>query len=361
MLTEEQRVIYQEVEKSVRFDSGKLFFVDAPGGTGKTFLMNLLLASVRLQGFIALAVASSGIAATLLDGGRTAHSMFKLPLALFLENPTCQIPRGSAKAKLLQDTKLIIWDECTMSHKAAFEAVDRTIRDIKNNNKLMGGITMVLAGDFRQTLPVIPKGTKTDEIKACLKSSSLWQKVTSLRLTTNMRVHIQHDLASGQFAQQLISLGEGKISTCPNDGLINLPFGNCVRTLKDLEDMVFPSLIHNFSKMSWLAERAILAPKNESVNEINDHLLQQLPGAVQSYNSIDSMTDPNESVHYPVEFLNSLNPSGFPPHHLKLKTGAPIMLLRNLDPPKLCNGTRLIVSKMMNNVLEAKIMTGRFQ
>ena len=72
---------------------------------------------------IALAIASSGIAATLLTGRRTAHSAFKLFLNLAsTEIPTCNISRKSGKAKILRDCKLIVWDECTMSHKAAFEA-----------------------------------------------------------------------------------------------------------------------------------------------------------------------------------------------------------------------------------------------
>ena len=66
----------------------RLFFVDGPGGTGKTFLYKLLLAHVRMEGHIALCVASSGIAAQLMPGGRTAHSRFKLPLTI-LENSSC--------------------------------------------------------------------------------------------------------------------------------------------------------------------------------------------------------------------------------------------------------------------------------
>jgi hypothetical protein len=66
-----------------------IYFVDGPGGTGKTFLYNKLLAKVRCEGDIALSVASSGIAALLLEGGRTAHSRFKIPIQLD-ETSTCR-------------------------------------------------------------------------------------------------------------------------------------------------------------------------------------------------------------------------------------------------------------------------------
>nr|XP_042898738.1 uncharacterized protein LOC107440395 [Parasteatoda tepidariorum] len=138
-LVQDQKEALEKILFAVFNDVGGIFFVDAPGGTGKTYLINLILAKVRQRNKIALAVASSGIAATLLSGGRTAHSVFKLPLNLsIIEHPTCNISRSSDKADVLRRCKLKVWDECTMSHKAALEALDNTMQDLLKNNKCMG-------------------------------------------------------------------------------------------------------------------------------------------------------------------------------------------------------------------------------
>ncbi|GFT31439.1 ATP-dependent DNA helicase [Trichonephila clavipes] len=125
----------------------------------------------------------------------------------------CNISKNSARGALLQQCKLIVWDECTMSHKRAIEALDSCLQYIQNIRKLMGGVVVLLAMDFRQTLPVIEKGTATDEINACLKSSYLCTKVEKLYLTTNMRVQLFSDVESGAYAQKLLEIGEGHLDT----------------------------------------------------------------------------------------------------------------------------------------------------
>lgn len=151
-LNMQQKNVYETMMNAIRQKQGGMYFLDAPGGTGKTFLISLLLATVRSRSEIAVAVASSGIAATLLEGGRTAHSAFKLPLNLqVIEEPTCNISKNSAMAKVLQKSEIIIWDECTMSNKKALEALDRTMRDLRNNQRIFGGALILLSGDFRQT------------------------------------------------------------------------------------------------------------------------------------------------------------------------------------------------------------------
>ena len=104
-----QKIAYDIIMNAIYNNSKqRIFFIDGPGGTGKTFLYNTVLASVRANKDIALAVASSGIAALLLQNGRTAHSRFKIPLNLN-EFSTCYITKQSDIAKLIISAKLILW------------------------------------------------------------------------------------------------------------------------------------------------------------------------------------------------------------------------------------------------------------
>ena len=188
----EQTTAYQKILNAI-LDSDEpqhLFFINAPGGYGKTFPMETLLPSVRAVGKIALAVASSGIAADLLEGGRTAHSHFKIPIPICNES-VCSISLQSSYAELMRRTSLICWDEVLMSDKQHIECVDRSLRDILKVNKPFGGITVVFGGDPRQILPVVRHGDHPRIVQACVKSSGLWHQVYNINLKTNMRVDPQ--------------------------------------------------------------------------------------------------------------------------------------------------------------------------
>ncbi|XP_063903784.1 uncharacterized protein LOC135123221 [Zophobas morio] len=360
LLNTEQYQIYNQVLDSIENGTGQVFFLDAPGGTGKTFLLKLLLARVRKNGGIALAVASSGIAATLLDGGKTAHSAFKLPLNLMrVETPLCNISKQSNMAQVLKETKLIVWDECTMVHKGGVEAFSKTLRDIRENGSLMGGVTVLLAGDFRQTLPVVPRGTGADEVRSCLKSSYLWPQIKKLALKTNMRVLLGGDATVGEFAQTVLQIGDGNYPTVDGKVIIPPTLATVVESLTELTNKIYPDIINLKAKpIDWLCERAILTPKNDRAAGINDLLLKSFEGEEIQYKSVDSVVQTDDAINYPVEFLNTLNPAGLPSHNLTLKIGAPVMLLRNLNPPKLSNGTRLQITALHRNVVEATITTG---
>ena len=139
-----------------------------------------------------------------------------------------------------------------------------------------------------------------------------------------------------------------------------------------------------------ISQTVILCPKNDHVSDLNEIIQQKI---IQSdeieYTSIDSVKcdDESEQMNFPLEYLHSITPSGMPPHILRLKVGSIVMLLRNLNPNKgkyytfnnvrkfqsffifyndvftiiepqgLCNGTRLVLKQLLNNVIEAQIVT----
>ncbi|AQK59598.1 hypothetical protein ZEAMMB73_Zm00001d053542 [Zea mays] len=334
-LNEEQRAAYDKILSAIDTDQGGLFFVDGPGGTEKTYLYRVLLAMLRSHGKIAVATATSGVAASIMPGGRTAHSRFKIPLT---------IDDGAA----------------SMTKRQAIEALDNSMRDIMGRPELpFDGKTIVFGGDFRQVLPIVHKGSRAQVVASSLRMSYLWESMSHLKLVSNMRA--KND---PWFVEYLLRVGGGTEDT-NSDGDICLPDEVCVpysgsdSDLDNLIDFVFPNLNENMSDSTYITSRAILSTRNDWVDMINAKMIDRFQGEHMVYHSFDSaMDDPHN--YYPPEFLNTLTPNGLPPHVLKLKIGCPIILLRNIDPANgLCNGTRLVVRGFQRNSIDAEIVLGQ--
>ncbi|XP_036367317.1 uncharacterized protein LOC118767203 [Octopus sinensis] len=192
-----------------------------------------------------------------------AHSAFKLPLHLVrAEVPTCNIGKNSEGAEVLRQCCLIVWDESTMANKGALEALDRSLKCIRDSTASMGGVTLLLSGDFWQTFPVIPKGSQVDEVHACLKSSTLWPQVKTLSLSTNMRAHLLGYSTSAAFAEDILALGEGKVPRNDRGDISISELCNTVDNPSDLLETVFPNLESSYADINWLSETTILATQN---------------------------------------------------------------------------------------------------
>ncbi|RYR42792.1 hypothetical protein Ahy_A08g039234 [Arachis hypogaea] len=209
-LNEEQRVVYDKIIDCVSNKRHEFFFGYGFGGTGKSFLYRVLSARLRSEKKIVINVASSGIASLLLPGGKTAHSIFNIPVEL-TEDIVCRIKKDSPKAEVVRLADLIIWDQTPMTNKLAFEALDKTLRDImvsvsdRNKDLPFGGKVVILGGDFRKVLLVIPKDSRAEIVTASINASVLWKYCEVLQLTKNMR------LASGleqSTAQELRSFSD---------------------------------------------------------------------------------------------------------------------------------------------------------
>jgi len=187
-----------------------------------------------------------------------------------------------------------------------------------------------------------------------------------MRLTINMRIQ---DEEQKQFINYLLQIGEGKELVYPDIGEDMIKLQNDIilnnENVEALISTIFYNIIDNYNDtdnyINYIKDRAILTTKNEDVDNINNQIINMFPGEAQEFLSADSVED-KDLVHqnlYSMEFLNTLTPSGTPPHKLILKVGAPIMLLRNINPAEgLCNGTRLIVKQLQRSVIDAEIITG---
>lgn len=334
------------------------FFLHDPAGTGKTFLYETLCHHYRAQGLIVLCVASTGIAAQLLPGGSTSHSRFKIPL-ICTDTTTCHIPAQSDSADLLRRTALIIWDEVPMQGKYNFTAVNFSLGDIRKSDELFGGIPLIMGGDFAQTTPIVPKGSRADQVNASIRSSWIWPQLTVLRLRQNMRVSA--DLDNTAFAEWI-----GRMSY--NSSLYNrvqLPsmITNNYEDRHRFIERIFPlhQLAQAASTPDFFQSRAILCSRNDAVKDLNAQILKGMNGEIQIFSSIDkAVWDEGEELDdLSAEFLQTLEPNGFPVSQLSLKIGAPIMLLRNLHPNEgMCNGTRLTVTRLHRDCIEGRILGG---
>ena len=269
----------------------------------------------------------------------------------------CNISAQSALASLLKKTQLIIWDECLMSHRHQIECVDRTMQDLLECNKPFGGKCVVFGGDPRQILPVIKHGTRAAIVDASITSSPLWPKFQKRNLTVNMRA----DEDEIHFSEYLLRIGNGTENIAEDANTVRVPANFRVSTMEGLIDHVFPDVEQAVQHSSFISNRAILTPRNENVHAINDLIMNRLPGESHTYLSADSVEESEEPHLWPTDFLNSLSPSGMPPHSLTLKVGAPVMLLRNLKPGAghgLSNGTRMVVKQLGRNIIEIEILTG---
>nr|XP_027072056.1 uncharacterized protein LOC113696869 [Coffea arabica] len=181
LLNQNQRHAFEVIFKRIYENKSGVFFVDGPGGTGKSFLYRALLVDIRSKGYIALAIATSGIAASILPRGRTAHSQFKIPIDTS-EGRAYKISKQSSLA-----------------------------------DKIFGGKMIVLEGDFRQTFPVVRKGSQSETVVASLINFPIWPTLENLELTQNMRARFDHS-----FIDFLSRVGDGT-ELVEDNSLIQLP------------------------------------------------------------------------------------------------------------------------------------------
>ena len=266
---------------------------------------------------------------------------------------TSAIRPNSIEADRLRQIALFILDETSILSLDILHCVDRWLRDIVGNNIPFGGITFLLGGDFRQTLPVVKRENAAQIVEQCVLRSLLWSFITVFHLSGNHRIRENKE----EFSEWLLKLGNNELQKKKS-----APFAECIEipnrcVTQDVLLDIFPDDL----PLEELGTRAILTPRNDVSPAINSRILEKLPHQEKWYNSYDQRVsdEPDAAAVYTTEVVNSLTPSGLPQHRLALKSGAIIMLLRNHNRSQgLCNGTRQRVLKMFTNFIEAEILIG---
>jgi len=336
-------------------NSDTCFYIDGSGGSGKTFIYTTLYYLLKSKDKIVNTMAFTGIAATLLPNGKTIHKVFGLPVPLFADS-TSNIKFQSKEANRLKFVDVFILDEAPMAPRYALEIIDRTLRDIMQNDLYFGGKIMLLGGDFRQLLPVKEKATRNEIINLSIKFSTLWKQFKIFSLTENIRVLPQER----EFAQFLLDLGNGTLNDQSNN--VQIPKRCIVNADSDIVKDTYENIIMH-KRYKTIVNHVILSARNVNVDEINEKVINLLDETTERiYTSVDTLeTVDNEDIHEVImtEYLNSLNPTCLPPHELRLRQYTVVMLIRNLNISEgLCNGTRLLVLDLCNNLLRCEILTG---
>ncbi|KAH7711876.1 helitron helicase-like protein [Aphelenchoides avenae] len=324
----------------------KLFMLEGAGGTGKSFVYNTLVAWCRDNGYRVAATASTGIAATVLIGGKTLHSTFWIPLEV-TDKTESRVKAHKEYAEPIKQVELVLVDEISMLHRDVLKYLDTMFKDVCNNkDELFAGKVVVIGGDWKQLCPVVKNMPRelaqAAIVNASVKSSSLYRQFHKLPLTQNMRVK----KGQQEWADYIAKVGNGK-TLIPGTSEMEVDTDLLVPTEEALIEFTFPQKLLDapFANTAALLEAAILAPKLDTVRRLNDRIRLLLAGTDIVCASTDApmSEDPLKmlDVHYAaqnVEHLNRGTEEGMPPHLLTFRKGMVLVLMRNIDQYMgLCN------------------------
>ena len=179
----------------------------------------------------------------------------------------CNIKPRSDRVELLRAASLIVWEELPMANKACLHAVDALLRLLCNTDKPFGGKSFIGVGDFRQVAPVVRGGGLSAAIDASVRTSNLWPKFTVRKLEQPMR-----NAADLEYCNYVDGIGED----VERSHTIQLQYLERVDTIEAALQWLYPQSV--LEDPQRCIQRSFLATLNASVDELNDVVLQRLPG-----------------------------------------------------------------------------------
>lgn len=338
LFTDEQREAMHTVVQAVNGQSRtNVFAILASAGCGKTVWVSGLTWLFRAQGHIVMNIAASALAATLLPGGSTAHSAFRIPI------PTTSVSYcgvKNAERELIRQCKCLFYDEVSMVGKEVAACLDRFLRDIMGSSLPFGGKIVVFLGDFKQLLPVEPGQRYPATVKDC----DWWNCCQVMRFTKNWRA-----VRNPDYCAFLEDVGNGR--------LLQVPVPDHARA-SDYNDII--SKVYGQDLTSIVNSRnMIMAYTLQTCLAINTLCLDAISSSELSVNAFDDTRDNRQPDLYTPEYLAALVLHGVPPSVLPLKVSARYMIIKNYNPDKgVCNGAMCELLTASRNVVQVKLLNG---
>jgi len=341
----------------------KLFYLSGDAGTGKSTVVNQIIAEEILRGKVVICAAFMGNTACRLVNGDTLHRWFALPLMRPGQEQTAssKLTPDTAKGRAMQEVDLIIIEEISMVHRRYFELVDEGLRNCCMTNELFGGKRVIVLGDLKQLTPIAADTNRQTCIDATVTSCPLWSSFATHTL------QLQQRSQSDAFTAFVQSVGYGLKDGQRQDGRHIV---ECPQWLQRFNENQFEEAAawigeNVIANPKAFADRQIIAYTHEVCKRYNDHFRTKVSTALaQPIQHLQAVNKPPESkseVGFAMatpEYLAVVEVHGAPPHTLSLFPGAVVSVLRNLDVTiGLCNGTKAIVDAVSPFVIALTIVS----
>ncbi|AKV55489.1 Helicase [Bifidobacterium actinocoloniiforme DSM 22766] len=312
----------QQSEALTILDAGANVFITGAPGAGKTYVLNEFIARARRRGAKVAVTASTGIAATHING-QTIHSWSGVGISKVMTDGLLKRIRSRRKRQISSADILVI-DEVSMMHAWLFDMVDQACRAVRHSPEPFGGIQVVLSGDFFQ-LPPVSRSVRDNDLVAA-----------SPEFQTSRAAYAQAGKDPEGFVTESLVWDELEPVTCYLTEQHRQDDGQLLTVLTDIREGSVSQEDHDVLSgrigiQPQPGQVAVhLFPVNRQADTLNDLRLAQITEEPHEYAS----TQTGEP-----RLVERLKKNMLAPERLQLKTGAAVMALRNDQDHQYVNGS----------------------